>query len=576
MKNKELAEIFEEIADMLSIDETKTSRFEVRAYQAAALNISGLQEDIEDIYRRGGTKALMEVPGVGKGIAGHIEEYLKTGRIKKYDALKKKYPVDFNSLTKLEGMGAKKAIALYRALGVRNVADLEKAVEAHKVRTLEGFGEKSEESIAKSIRLAEGTGGRMLLGDALPEAESIVRALLGSGLVGDALVAGSARRMRETVGDLDILALAENGKAVMDFFGKLPMVERTILKGPTKTTVQLKIGLTCDLRVIKPESFGAAVQYFTGSKAHNIATRKIAIARGYKLNEYGLFHRNGKIIASKDEHEIYAKLGMEWVPPEMREDRGEIRLAQEHKIPTLVELKDLQGDLHTHTKETDGMNTLEEMAGAAIKAGLKYMATTNHTKSLRVARGMDEKGFAKFFVQADALNKKYDGRFTILKGAEVDILKDGSLDLDANTLKGMDCVVGGVHSAFNMSEAEMTKRIITAMDSGLMHVLAHPTGRVIGVRDAYPVNVGDLADAAERNRVLLEINAYPSRLDLNDTNIMEASKRDVMFSIDSDAHNTTHYAMLRYGVGTARRGWLEKGRVANTLPLEKLKRLLQK
>ncbi|MCL4411446.1 DNA polymerase/3'-5' exonuclease PolX [Candidatus Marsarchaeota archaeon] len=575
MRNKELAEIFDEIAAMLSIEETKTSRFEVRAYQTAALNISGLQEDIEDIYRRGGTKALMELPGVGKGIAGHIEEYLKTGHIRKYDALKKKYPVDFKSLTKLEGMGAKKAMLLYRKLKIRDLADLQKAVAAHKVRELEGFGEKSEQSIANGIRLLEAAGTRMPLGEALPEAESIVKALLGSRLVEDALVAGSARRMRETVGDIDILALSRKGEPVMDFFEKLPMVMGTVSKGPTRTTVQLKIGLTCDLRVIKPESFGAAVQYFTGSKAHNIATRKIAIAKGYKLNEYGLFRKN-RIIASRDEREIYAKLGMEWVPPEMREDRGEIKLALEHRLPKLVELGDLQGDLHTHTKETDGNNTLEEMADAAVKAGLKYIATTNHTKSLRVARGMDEKGFAKFFEQVDRLNDKYNGSFTIMKGAEVDILKDGSLDLERKALMSMDCVVGGVHSAFNMPEREMTKRIVTAMDSGLMHILAHPTGRVIGVREAYPLDLAAVAEAAERNGVMLEINAYPLRLDLNDTNILSTSKRNVTFAINSDGHNVTHYSVLRYGIGTARRGWLGKERVANALPLEKLRRLLKK
>ncbi len=576
MKNREIAEMFDEIAAMLSIDDTKTSRFEVRAYQAAALNIAGMQEDVAAIYRRGGVAALMEIPSVGKGIAGHIEEYLKTGHIKKYDMLKKKYPINFTELMKIEGIGAKKCVTLYRMLGVRDVAGLRKAVSGHKVRDLEGFGEKSEEALAKSLAMADSTGGRMLLGDVLPEAEAMVAELSRSGLVYKAIIAGSTRRMRETVGDLDILVLADDGPKVMDFFEKMEGVERALVKGPTKTTVQLRLGLTCDLRVISPDSFGAAMQYFTGSKAHNIAVRKIAIAKGYKLNEYGLFGRNGKLIVSRDEPEIYGKLGMQWMPPEMREDRGEIKLAQEHRVPELVELKDLKGDLHTHTKETDGQNTLDEMADAAIKAGLQYIATTNHTKSLKVARGMDEKAFAEYFKRVDALNDKYEGRLTILKGAEVDILKDGSLDLNTKTMKGMDCAVGAVHSAFNMPEKEMTSRVIKAIESGLIHVLAHPTGRIINVREPYQIDLDRVAEAAAGSNVMLEINSFPNRLDLNDTNIMAASKHKVMFSIDSDAHNITHYANLRYGVGTARRAWLGKARIANTLPLEKLNRQLKR
>ncbi len=565
MENKVIADMLEEIASMLSVEETPSSRFEVRAYKKAALTIGTLQEPVEDIYRRGGIKGLMELPGIGKGIAGSIEEYLKTGHMKKYGSLKKKYPVDMGELTSIEGLGAKRTIALYRTLGIKTVADLKKAVNENKISKLQGFGERSELLIKKGIELKERSRGRILLGDGLPVAESIVRKLVGSGLVDRAMIAGSARRMRETVGDLDILALSKSGGKVMDFFSEMSEMSDTIVKGPTKTTVSLKIGINCDLRVISPKSFGAALQYFTGSRDHNVQVRTIAVNMRYKLNEYGLFDKNNKIIPTKDESEIYEKLGMQYMPPEMREARGEVKLALEHRIPVLVEMKDIRGDMHTHTNDTDGANTIEEMADAAISAGLDYFATTNHTKSLGIAHGMNESRFRKFFRKVDKLNESLEGKVTILKGAEVDILKDGSLDLSKECLKEMDCVIGSVHSYFKMAEEEMTGRIIKALDSGLVHVLGHPTGREINEREQYPLNMKKVFEAAERNGVMLEINAFPNRLDLNDTNIMSASHYDVKFSIGTDAHRTSHLAFMRYGVGTARRGWLTRERIVNTL-----------
>ena len=576
MKNKEIADIFNEIAAMISIEETASSRFEVNAYQNAALTISTLQEPIEDIYARGGEEALMKLPGIGKGLADKIGEFIRTGRMKRYDDLKKKYPIDFKALMSIQGMGAKKIMMLYKALHIKNVDDLKKAVEAHKIRDLPRFGAKSEEVIAQNLQLLESSRGRLLLGDALPVAESIIKKLMESGLVSRALVAGSTRRMRETVGDLDILALSKNGMKVMDYFSSLDDVDSIIVKGDTKTTVWLKIGTSCDLRVIEPQSFGAALQYFTGSKEHNIETRKIAIKKGYKLNEYGLFDKNGKIIPAQNEEDIYERLGMQYMPPEMRENRGEIQLALKHQVPMPVELGDIRGDLHTHTKETDGMNSINEMAEAAIALKRDYIATTNHTKSLKIARGMNEKQFREFFTRVDKLNDKLDGELTILKGAEMDILKDGSLDLDKSILKEMDCVLGAIHSSFSMSEAEMTERIIRALDSGYIHILAHPTGRVINVRDAYSINLEKVAEAAERDGVALEINSFPNRLDLNDTNIMLASKFRVMFSIGTDAHRTSHLQFMRYGVGTARRGWLTKDRVLNTMDLSRLRKRLSR
>lgn len=565
-----------EIASMLSIEETPSSTFEVRAYQKAALTVGTLQEAIEDIYKRGGIKALMELPGIGKGIAGSIEEYIKTGRMSKYDMLKKKYPIDMKALTSIEGLGAKKAIALYRKLKVKNISDLKKAVESHKVRALPGFGERSEELIKKGIELLQTSRGRMLLGDALPVAESMVDKLMKSGLVERAMIAGSARRMRETVGDIDLLALSDKGSKVMDFFVGISEVSSVLVKGPTKTSVVLKIGINCDLRVISPDSFGAALQYFTGSKDHNVQVRTISVNYGYKLNEYGLFDKKGKIVPTKDEEAIYEKLGMQYMPPEMREARGEVKLAQEHRIPKLVEVQDIKGDLHTHTNDSDGANTIEEMADAAINAKLNYFATTNHTKSLAIARGMNERQFERYFKRVDRLNDRLDGKMTILKGAEVDILKDGSLDLTKECLKTMDCVVGAVHTYFKMSESEMTKRINKALGSGLVNILAHPTGREINVRDGYPVDLDKVFECAETNKVALEINSFPSRLDLNDTNIMRASRYKVRFSIDTDAHRASHFGFIRYGVGTARRGWLTKDRLINALPLRELVKELSK
>jgi DNA polymerase (family 10) len=574
--NKIIADIFGEIAAMISIEETPSSKFEVRAYQKAALTIGTLQEAVEDIYKREGKTGLLKLPGIGKGLADKIEEYIKTGKIKRYEELKVKYPIDMKALTSIEGMGAKKAVMLYKQLGVKDIPSLKKAIENHSISKLPGFGARSEEVMTKGLALLETSKGRILLGDALPVAESIINKLLKSGLVERAVVAGSARRMRETVGDIDILALSDKSTSVMDLFAGISEVSGVIVKGPTKTTVSLKIGLNCDLRVISPDSFGAALQYFTGSKDHNVQVRTISVRKGYKLNEYGLFDRKGKLIPTKDEEAIYEKLGMQYMPPEMREARGEVKLAQEHKIPRLVEVSDIKGDLHTHTNDTDGANTIEEMADAAIAFKYEYFATTNHTKSLGIARGMNETQFEKYFKKIDKLNEQLDGKIKILKGAEIDILKDGSLDLSDKCIKSMDFALGAVHSYFKMSEEEMTKRITRAFDTGLLHAFAHPTGREINVREQYQLDIEKLFESAEKNGVALEINSFPSRLDLSDTNIMKASKYKIKFSVGTDAHRTSHFGFIKYGIGTARRGWLTKERILNTLPLKALAKELDK
>ncbi len=576
MENSKLAELFDEIADMLELD-PKANKFEPLAYRKAALTIGTLQQDIEEIYEKEGIDGLTKLPGVGKTIAERIVEFIKTGKIQKYEDLKKKFPIDFSSLTKIQGMGSKKAFKLYQALGIKNIDDLKQAIAQHKIRGLPGFGEKSEEELAKGIALLEESKGRMLLSTALPEAENLVNKLEESGLVEKAVVCGSTRRMRETVGDLDILLISKKSSEVMDFVTALPEVEHVIVKGPTKTTVWLKIGLSCDFRVIEPESFGAAMQYFTGSKNHNIKLREIVIKKGYKLNEYGLFDKqNRNIAAGEDEHAIYEKLGLQYVEPEMREDRGEIELAARHELPKLIELSDIQGDLHTHTNHTDGANTLEEMAQEALRIGRKYIGNSDHSKSEHVARGLDDSQYEKLFSEIDMLNDKYKGKIKILKSGEVDILKDGSLDLKDKTLEEMDYVIGAVHNNLNMGKDEMTKRVVKALESGHVDILAHPTDRLINEREPIQLDLDKVFESAEANSVALEINAFPNRLDLNDENILKARTYKVKFEIGTDSHRTSHLQFMRYGVGTARRGWLEKDRVINTYPVDKLLKLFRR
>ncbi len=572
--NRRISEIFDEIADMLSVADTATARFEVRAYRKAAETIGSLQQPVEEIYGSGGVDALMRLPGIGKGLASKIAEFLNTGKVAKYDRLKRAYPIEFARLRAVRGLGAKRIVELYKRLGVRDLESLARAVEEHKIAGLKGFGRRSEELMAEGLAMLASSKGRMPLGEALPAAEALVNAIIESGCSGDVFVAGSVRRMCETVGDIDILVAAEDGAAVIERFVALEGVKRVIAKGETKASVLLDIGINCDMRVVNRGSLGAALQYFTGSKDHGVQVRQIAVRKGLLLNEYGLYRRGGARVAGGDEAGIYERLGLQYVPPEMREARGEVELAKRKRIPRLVELSDLKGDMHTHTRETDGANSIEEMADAAAARGLSYIATTNHTKSLGVAHGMDSRGFARFFSAVDALNERLGGRFTVLKGVEVDILKDGSLDLERRVLAGMDCVVAAVHSAFSMSAESMTRRIVNAIDSGVVHILAHPTGRLIGSRAAYAVELDRIYDAAERNGVALEINSNPERLDLNDLNVLAARERKLVFAIDSDAHNASHFGFLRYGVGTARRGWLEGARVLNTKGIEALRRWL--
>ncbi|VVB77429.1 phosphatase YcdX [uncultured archaeon] len=536
-----------------------------------------LQEDIGEIFKKEGMDGLRALPGIGKTIAERIKEYIETGRMGKYDELKKKYPVDFISLTKIQGMGSKKAYKLYSALGVRNVEELKKAVAQHKVRGLPGFGARSEGEIGKGIERLEATKGRMLLGVALPEAEAIIEKLLGSGLVDRAVVCGSTRRMRETVGDLDILVSSGKGGKVMDFVTSMQEVGSTVVKGPTKTTVMLKIGLSCDFRLVRDESFGAAVQYFTGNKSHNVKLRQIAIKKGYKLSEYGLFDKkNRNVVSGKGEEAIYERLGLDCMEPEMREDRGELDLAREHRLPRLVQLEDIAGDLHVHSSHSDGADTFEEMADAAIKLKRRYIGFTDHTKSEHVANGMDDRKFMKYFAEIDKLNGRLDGRITLLKSGEVDILKGGALDLNDSTLDCMDYVLASVHTNLNMGKDEMTARVVKAIRGGRISMLGHPTDRLIDQREQIPLDLDKVFEAAADEGVVMEINSFPDRLDLNDENIMRAKEYKLKFSINTDAHRTSNLQFTRYGIGMAKRGWLTKADVINTMKLKDLMKVLKK
>ncbi|MGC8587304.1 MAG: DNA polymerase/3'-5' exonuclease PolX [Candidatus Micrarchaeia archaeon] len=576
MYNKQISEMFNEIADMLMLEPGDHS-FEVRAYQKAAMTVSTLQEDVGDIIQKKGIDGLLALPGIGKTIAERIQEFVATGRMKKYDELKGKYPIDFASLTRIQGLGAKKILRLYKDLGVNNIDSLKKAVESHSISKLEGFGEKSEEEIKKGLEMLQSIGGRMLLGTALPEAERIVDKIIKSGLAEKAVIAGSTRRMKETVGDLDILVISKNNDKVMDFVSSMPETKSVVVKGPTKTTVELKIGLTCDFRVIEAESFGAALQYFTGSKDHNIQVRQIAVKMGYKLSEYGLFDGKDRRIAGSDEESVYGKLGMDYIEPEMREGRGEIELAQKHKLPKLVRLEDIKGDLHTHTNYSgDSSNDIDDLIREAIRLGRKYIGLTDHTKSEYVARGMNDKQFESYFKVVDKAAERYEGKIVILKSAEIDILKDGSLDLSRKTLDEMDYRLCAVHTNRNMSRDEMTKRITTALDSGYVDILAHPTGRLINERGPIDIDIDKVFEAAKRNGVIMEINSFPSRLDLNDENIMKAREYGLRFSIGTDAHRLSHLEFMKFGVGMARRGWLESKDVINTSSPGEIRKILKR
>jgi len=571
MKNQELAKIFYEIADYLEMDEVP---FKPYAYQKAAITLETLEEDIGEIYQKGGRKALEEIPSIGKNMAEKIEEYLKTGRIQYYEQFKKRLPLNLEEMTSVEGVGPRKAKVLYQKLGVRDLKDLEKAAKNHKIASLFGFGEKTEKNILEGIKFLKRSKGRFLLGEILPKAKEVSEKLKSLKEVEEISSAGSVRRMKETIGDCDFLVISKAPVKVMDFFVSLPGVIKIWGKGTTKASVRLKEGFDMDIRVVPKKSYGSALQYFTGSKEHNIATRRIAIDQGLKLNEYGLF-RGKKMIAGWSEAGVYKALGLVWMAPELRENQGEIEAALENKLPKLIGYHDIQGDLHCHSDWDGGENSIEEMAEASQELDYQYLGISDHTKFLRIEHGLNERQLSQQRKEIDKLNTRYkiqNTRFKILQGAETNVLNDGSIDIKDEALKKLDYAIAGVHSNFKMEKARMTERIIRAMENPYIKILSHPTGRILKRRDEYQCDFDKILRAAKQFGVVLEINSFPTRLDLNDQNIRRAKEAGVKMVINTDSHHKSQLRFIELGIAQARRGWAEKKDIINTQPLEKLLR----
>jgi len=569
MKNQEVAKILYEIAGFLEMEEVA---FKPTAYKRAALTLNMLSKSIEDIYKKDGLKGLEELSGIGKNIAEKIEEYLKTGQIKYYQKLKKKTPVEIEELTTIEGMGPIKVKVLYQKLGIRNLKDLEKAGKSHKIASLFGFGEKTEKNILEGIAFLRKSKGRFLLGEILPAVQKIGERLKALKEVKELSVAGSVRRMKETIGDVDILVVSQSPDKVMEFFVSMPEVIKIWSKGPTRSSIRIKQGFDIDLRVVPIKSFGSALQYFTGSKEHNIITRRIAMTQGLKLNEYGLFKGKNRV-AEKTEKEIYNILGMKWMPPELRENQGEIEAALKGKLPKLIELKDIKGDLHCHSSWNGGQNTIEQMAQTAIEMGYEYLGITDHTKFLKIEHGLNERQLAQQKKEIEKLNKKFrilGFKFQLLHSAETNILNNGLIDINNKALKKLDYAIAGIHSNFKMPKEKMTERIIKAMKNPYIKIISHPTGRILKKRDQYQCDFDKILRAAKEFDVILEINSQPKRLDLNDINIRKTKEAGVKMIINTDAHHKDHLTFMKLGVAQARRGWAEKKDIINTLPLEKL------
>ncbi len=570
MENIDYARVFEEIADLLEIQ--GANPFRVRAYRNGARTLETLSQPIESLLKD--EKARLEdLPAIGKDLAAKIRELYETGKLESLEELKEEVPGTLIEIMNIPGLGPKRARQLWEGLKISTLAELEEAARDGRLDELPGFGKTLESRILKGIEDLKARGQRFKLSDA----DTYVRPLLdhlkeSKGLV-DLEVAGSYRRRCETVGDIDLLATTADGTSVMDDFVGYSEVSDLLAKGSTKSSVRLRGGLQVDLRLVDRESYGAAMVYFTGSKAHNIVIRGIGRERGLKINEYGVFEGD-KLICGATEAEVFQSIDLPWIPPELREDRGEVEAAREDRLPKMIELRDLRGDLQMHSTYSDGRNSLEEMVTTCRERGYEYLAITDHSPALAMT-GVKEADFARQYEEIEVLQKKYDG-LRILKSAEVDILGDGSLDLSDETLDRMDVVVISVHSQFNLTRAEMTRRITRAMQHPRAHILAHPTGRLINRREPYPVDVEELVKVASDYGVMLELNAQPHRLDLRDFHLQMAREAGVKIVISTDAHRVGELDYMRYGVDQARRGWLEKSDVANTFPLKRFLKLLEK
>ena len=573
MLNYELAQIFYAIADFLDIEGVA---WKPQAYKKVARVLENLREDVEVIYDKKGIKGLMEIEGVGQAIAEKIEEYIHTGEIQEYNKLKKGLPKGIGQLLDIGSLGPKKVAVLYKELKIKNLKDLEKAIKKNKIAELPGFGIKTQDNILAGIEMMKRGSERMLLGEALPIARELVKELKKLKEVQQVEIAGSLRRRKETIGDIDILVSSKAPNKVMNSFTSLGYVDRILAKGETKSSVFLSAGIQADLRVINPAVFGAALQYFTGSKEHNIKLRSIAHNKGYKLSEYGLFNnKTGKLIAGKTEAEIYKKLGRSYIAPELRENLNEIELAKENKLPKLVELKDIKGDFHMHTIASDGVNSAEEMAIAAKKFGYKYIAITDHTKYDRIANGLKEDEMFEYAKRIRELNKKIKG-IKIFAGAEVAILSDGNLDYADDVLKKLDVVIASLHSGFKQEKDASTKRVLKALDNKYVDIFGHPTGRLIHQREPIRFDLPETFKLCKDRKIMLEINSSPSRLDLKDTDIKQAIDIGCNFVINTDSHATSHFYGLEFGVATARRGWATPNHIINTKPLNQLPKYFRK
>jgi DNA polymerase (family X) len=566
--NAEIAERFNRLADLLEVE--GANPFRIRAYRNAARTIASMAQNVAGLLASG--KDLSELPGIGEAIAEKIQTIVETGRLPQLEEVEARTPAALSELMKIEGLGPKRVKTLYRQLHIRTPEDLERAARSGKIHELEGFGKKTEALILQRVRHFQGESQRMRLPEAEDIAEPLVAYLKRTPGVREITVAGSYRRRRETVGDLDILVTARKDSPVMERFIGYDEVTGVVSRGKTRASVILSTGLHVDLRVVPQVSYGAALCYFTGSRAHNIALRKIGVSKGYKLNEYGVF-RDAKRIGGKTEQGVYKRLGLAWVEPELRENRGEIELAREGRLPRLITRDDIRGDLHSHTSATDGRNSLGEMAEAARAHGYEYLAVTDHSRHVTVAHGLNSKQLLEEIRQIDRLNTKLDG-LVILKSCEVDILDDGSLDLPDSILRELDLTVCAVHYNFNLPEKQQTERIIRAMDNPCFNILAHPTGRLINKRQPCEVDLQAVMVAAKERGCFLEINAQPVRLDLTDTYCKLARDLGLKVAISTDAHGIDQLEYMRFGIGQARRGWLEAGDVLNTRSLDDLRKLL--
>ena len=569
ISNAEIASIFTQMADLLEI--RGEDPFKTRAYRNAARTIENLGNDLAKMVKAG--EDISKLPTIGERIADKIREIVRTGRLAKLEYLKHAFPPHLLDLLKVEGIGPKRAKILYKELHIGSLDSLKKAAESHKISQLKGFSKKLEEKILKGTLLAKKEGKRFLYAVAEPYAMALERYLKAYEGVQQVTVAGSFRRRKETVGDLDILATSKEPAALIDYFVKYPDIKKIISQGDTRSTVILRNEMQVDLRCVHEESYGAALHYFTGSKSHNIAIRIMARDMGMKVNEYGVF-KGEKKIAGATEAEVYESVGLRYIEPELRESRGEHTAAKEDRLPHLVSLADMQGDLHMHTTYSDGHNTILEMMEAAKQKGYAYIAVTDHSKHMSIVHGLDEKRLRAQIEKIDEMNETLKG-LTILKSIEADILEDGSLALPDSVLKELDLVVAAVHDRFNLSQKLQTQRILKALENPYVKILAHPTGRLIGEREPYRVSMKQLYEGVKANGCFLEINAQPKRLDLKDIYIQKAKEAGVRFVISTDAHNTASLAYMKYGIYQARRGWLQKEDVLNTLSLKALQTALK-